>query len=646
MDIQQALQKYLTDDADIARVFAKRIFEGGVPAKADYPLCQYGVLGIQPDHSLDGQIGSATARIVYTVGADSQTEAIDGLSLIMARLDGVASVEINGVTVQHILIQEPGMYEVEQPPDAGEEYPPSSWAAEFEVYYNLAANNPEQGGGTQGGGGGAGGGVEPDPDDPSLPAWPAFTPSAEMVELLQDTGSWDTGLTKRASYALAATYWYADVWFMYYPGAFNASTGYPSPLTITNWLTGAPEGVTIHQGTIDRVLLEQPGSVIGWYTSLLRAGTVNTYADEGIWPVGRALITSDYDPSWIAVSPGDAYDEEKQVDFSVAAAREVHGREYARLLSTMKGYHPHLSRVYSDNFAARDIVPALDWSGLALLVASANEKQREEFDIAVPIVANLTTHWKTDLRADLDLMADAELGGWHNEGLGAEHTVPASQWTNFVQNIQYWLAKPWPGGGRRYFATNARTTTTDGFNRKCFVSSVTPGATTLDITLASPHRLSDTSVWRVTPTGLHASLTSDYAVTPHASDPNRLTLNTVAAAPGSGYTTDTSTLCFFRSGHDVDAGVLHSLRNSSDCVRVSYPHGNTQYPLWQTWASVYGYATGAPEVVSRHSVDLADYGSSGTITCVKEIRTPFSGGWYLHVDFSVEERRAWWNNGS
>jgi hypothetical protein len=648
MDIQQALQKYLTDDTACAAAFGPRIFEGAVPTSAGKPFVQYGVTSLLPDLSLDGEIGSATARITYTVGADTASEAISGLHAIRSRLNGVNFVEINGVDVQHILLQEPGLYEVEQPPDVGEELPLYAWAAEFEVYYYFAANDPEQGGGTQGGGGGAGGGVDPDPDDPSLPAWPAFTASAEMVELLQDTGSWDTGVTKRASYALSADYWYADVWITWYPGKFNGT--YPSPLTITNWLTGDPEGRTIYEGTLDRVQHEQPGSVIGWYTSLLRAGTAATYADEGIWPVGRALITSDYDAAWFDPSyntPGDAYDEERGIAYGTAACREVHGREYARLLSTMKGYHPDLSRVYSDNFAARDIVPSLDWSSLALLVQSVNEKQREEFDIAVPIIANLTTHWKTDLRADLDAMADAGLGGWHNEGLAAEHIILASQWTNFVQNIQHWLAKSWPGGGRRYFASNCDSTTDEGFNRVCTISSVTPGATTLDITLTAPHRMSDTSIWRVKPTGFHASLNgNDYAVTPHASDPNRLTLNTVSAAPGSGYTTGTSTLCFFYSGHDVDAGVLHSLRNATDCVRVSYPHGNTQSPLWRTWVGIYGYATGAPEVVSTHSVDLADYGSSGTVTCVKEIRTPFSGGWYLHVDFSVEERRAWWNNGS
>jgi hypothetical protein len=45
-------------------------------------------------------------------------------------------------------------------------------------------------------------------------------------------------------------------------------------------------------------------------------------------------------------------------------------------------------------------------------------------------------------------------------------------------------------------------------------------------------------------------------------------------------------------------------------------------------------------------VDFATYGGSGVVTCVKEIRTPFAGGWYLHVDFSIAERRAWWVNGS
>jgi hypothetical protein len=551
-------------------------------------------------------------------------------------------VDIEGITVQHILIQDPGLYEVEQPPDTGEEIAPNAWAAEFEVYYNFAANDPEQGGISSGGdGGGAGGGTGGD-----VPDWPAFTASAEMVELLQDSGSWDTGVTKRASYAIDQAYWYADVWFTWYPAKFNGT--YPSPLTVTNWLTGDPEGVTIHEGTIGRVLVKNSSSAIGWYTSLLRAGTAVTYADEGIWPVGRALITSDYDSAWFDPAyntPTDLRPEERGIAYATAACREVHGREYARLLSTMKGYHSNLSRVYSDNFAARDVVPSLDWTSLALLVASANTKQRQEFLVAVPIVANLTTHWKTDLRADLDLMADAELGGWHNEGLAAEHIIYASEWTNFVQNIQYWLAKTWPGGGRRYFASNCDSTTDEGFNRVCTVSAATPGATTVDITLTTPHRMSDTSIWRVVPTGLHASLDGlDFAVTPHASDPNRLTLNTVSAAPGSGYSN--GTVCFFYSGHDVDAGVLHSLRNATDCVRVSYPHGNTQSPLWRTWATTYGYATGAPEVVSTHSVDLANYGSSGIVTCVKEIRTPFAGGWYLHVDFSVGERRAWWINGS
>jgi hypothetical protein len=641
MDVQQALQKYLTEDDDCRRTFGPRIFEGGVPTKAEYPLVQYSVLSNIPDMSLSGEIGTATARITYTVGADTLQEATSGQLLIRNRLNGVNFVNIEGVDVQHILLQEPGMYEVEQPPDTGEEFPPYAWAAEYEVYYNLDANDPEQGSSSSGGGGGGGGGVDPDPEDPTLPAWPAFTASAEMVESYGDTGPWDVGASGLLTYATPAIYWFADSWFTWY--------AYLSDGTVTDPINGTPDGIDIFNGTLDRIHATQPGSAMAYYTTMLRVRTSASFAEEGAWPRTGAVLTSDYDPSWILVSPSDAYAEEKEVLYTNADCREVHGREWARGVAEMKELHPRINRVYSDNWAMPQSAPTVDWTALCLMAGSALESMRAEFGVAVPLIPNVTTKWQGDLTADLDTAADNEIAGWHNEGLCHEHFMTAAEFTNIVANQQYWFAKTWPGGGRRYFGSNARSDTTSGLNRIVTVQSVAIVGNTLEVTCTTPHRLSDTSVWNATPSGVHASLNGTaYSVT--RTTDSVFTINFAPSAPpASGYSL--GTFCFTYSGHDVDAGWLHSIRQDGDNVRSTHVHGSADArgyctPLWRTWQSIYGYATGAPEIVSTHSVDFATYGGSGTVTCVKEIRTPFAGGWYLHVDFSIAERRAWWVNGS
>lgn len=653
MDVQEALRTHLEDEPAIRRMFGPRLFSSAVPGTASYPLVSYSVTNVDPDMCLDGEIGTSMARIIYTVAANKQSDAKAGMRLLARRLNGLNLVSIAGVWIEHVILQG-GTYEVELDVDAGEGLPPYAEAGEFEVYYQLAAADPQPEFDPDEPSGPPPPDPDPDPEDPSLPAWPALVPSAEMVEAFGDSGSWDTGITKRATYAVPATHWYGDSIFTWYPAKYNAGTGYPSPLTVTDWANGLPDGVAIHQGTINRVLANKPQAMLGWYTSLLRTATANTLAAEGIWPIGRAIETGDYDSAWFNPAyntPIDLRVEEKGIAYQTAACREVHGREYARMVSRIKALHPQLSMVYSDNFAARDVVPTIDWSSLCLLAKSATAKMREEFGIALALVCNVTCHYRTDLRADLDALANADVAGIHNEGLFPEHTTRTTEWTNVVRNIQYWLAKTWPGGGRRYFASLARSTNTDGMNRVVQINSATPAANSIDITLAGPHYLADTSVWRVSTSGFHASLTSDYAVTPHASDPNRLTL-TLTGAPGSGYSTGAgSTLCFLYSGRDVDAGILHSLRKVGDCCRASWIHGSGDSrsyvpPLWRTWASTYGYAIGQPEKLSDHTVNLADYSSSGTVQCVEHFRTPFSSGWYLHVNLSKSVRRTWWNNGS
>lgn len=644
MDIQQALQKYLTDDADCSAAFGPRIFEGGVPAKAEYPLVQYGV-SLMPDHCLEGEIGTATARITYTVGADTLTEAQSGLLLIRNRLNGVNFVNIEGVDVQHILLQEPGMYEVEQPPDTGEQLPPCAWASEYEVYFNLEANDPEQGSSSSGGGGGGGGGV-----DPELPAWPAFTASAEMVEQYGDTGPWDVGAAGTATYATPAIYWFADSWFLYHYWLDD------SPTSVTDPINGTPNGRTILQGTLDRITETKPGSAIAYYTTLLRARTSASFAAAGAWPLPSAILTSDYEAAWLNPAyndvtnpPGDGFPEEQGIAYKDADCREVHGREWARSVAAMKALHPELNRVFSDNWAMPQVSPTIDWTALCQLGGQGNRAQREEFGVALPLIPNVTTKWHGDLTADLDVAVLNEIAGWHNEGICHEHFMTVAEWENIRTNMQYWFAKTWPGGGRRYFGTNARSETNVGANRIVDVASSSVLGSVLTVTCSTPHRLSDTSIWVAIPDDFQASLDGNaYAVT-RTSD-TVFTINFAPSTPpASGYSL--GTFCFIYSGHEVDAGWLHSIRNSGDNVRATHVHGSGDArgyctPIWRTWASLYGYATGDPELVSQHDVDFADYGGSGVVPCVKEIRTPFGSGWYLHVDFSVEERRAWWVNGS
>lgn len=638
MDIQQALQKYLRDDATCDDMFGPRIFEGSVPTKAGFPFVQYGVTSLMPDLCLEGEIGTATARITYTVGAETETDAINGLLAIRSRLNGVNFVEIEGVDVQHILIQDPGLYEIEQPPDTGEEIAPSAWAAEFEVYYNFAANDPEQGESSSGGGGGSGGGAVPD--------WPAMVASAEMVDEYGDNGPYDVGTAAVLTFATPQAYWFADSWITWYTWGGDG--------TVTDALTGLPNGRTIFQGTIDRILSVNSSASVGFYTTLLRVRTQASFEAVTVWPLTAATLTDDYDPTWLDPSyntPGDAWPEEQGIAYQIAACRTVHGREWARNVAAMKAIHPELTRVFSDNFAMSQVSVAIDDTALLQLAAAANTSQREEFGVALPLICNVTTRWQTDLTAYLDLAADSEIAGWHNEGLCHEHFMTVAEFDNILANQQYWLAKTWPGGGRRYFASNARGDDVSGLCRRVSISGVGIVGNTLEVTCSTDHNLADTSIWIAVPTGVHASLNGvAYAVT-RTSDTNFTIDFSPSAPPASGYSN--GTFYFPYSGHEVDAGWLHSIRQDGDNVRATFTHGSGDgrfagysTPLWRTWQSTYGYATGAPEVVSTHTVDLADYGGSGTVSCVKEIRTPFAGGWYLHVDFSIAERRAWWVNGS
>lgn len=654
----EVLLRLLERDPAVDALVGPRVLTE-LPQEPVYPCILLRLPSRQTIQTLSGPTSCGTARPVVDCLSDDFTEAWKLEEAVRNALDGFQGT-IDGCELQHVV--HVNSQDFPYDPDTGEEFPLRSKRMTFDVFHSQSVPvrlpTPDAPAGPP---------VDPPPVDPPpvdplppppdpsdpppppdpsdpVPAWPALVPSGEMVEQYGDNAAWDVGALGNLTYATPAAFWFADVWNTWYY--------FPGDGTVSNATSGLPNGRAIFQGTLNRLGATRPGSSIKFYTTLLRVRTEASFMAAGAWPRTGAIQTSDYLPSWLNPSyntPGDAWPEEKGIAYKIADCRDLHGREWARTVAEMKGLHPQINGVFSDNFAMPQVAPTLDWTALCLLAGRANHHQRQTFKVALPLTCNVTTRWHGNLAADLDLAANNEIAGWHNEGITHEHFMTVAEFNNIRDNIRYWCNKPWPGGGHRYFATNARIEANSGLPRVVNVASVNIAGSLLEVTCATPHRLSDTSLWNAFPIGVHPSLNGVARGLTRVSD----TVFTINFAPGvppaSGYSA--GQFCFTYSGREVDAGFLHSIRNSTHNIRVQHVHGGGDprgyaTPLWRTWAATYGYATGNPQIVSTHTVSLVPYGASGSLNCVKEIRTPFAGGWYLHVDFSLAERRAWWNLGS
>lgn len=532
----------------------------------------------------------------------------------------------------------------------------------------------------------------------TIPPWPAIAPNDEMISQFGDNGSFDVGSTGLGTLAIPTANWYADWWVTFYnyrrtvrttgqetqhdPCPEDNPLACSGPRAVTDPETGQPNGPTILNGTLGRIEGAKPGSHKGFYASIMRVRNPAANYNAGIWPQPSATRTADYLPTWINPwyndQNGPLGDPYFGGDFGIAyrdpACRLLHGREFARMVSRMIDLHPEYDMVFGDNYVDDSISPTggfqyaepYEESQCAMTRAFLDSLQ-QEFHKSILYVTNVTNLWIGDQRTRLDAAADANIAGLWTEGLCWAKWLFADEFANVVANIQYWLAKSWPGGGRRSFESQARSSeefaafsSSDTLNRVIHIASSAIVGNTLEITLDSPHYLADTCLWRArfpASGAFNPAITaSDYSVYPHPdANPNKLVIDwaPIGVVPPAGYAYGPNSLItFYASGKDVDAGFLHSLRRSGDAVRIPWIAGYADSrgiikPRWWDWAATHGYALGQPEAMTFHTLaGNTKPGFGSNTNMVATCRTLFAGGAYLWCDFRRDQRRSWWGDAS
>lgn len=642
-----ALKTKLEQDPAVKKLIDTRIFPNAAPQNAPKPYVVYEVAVETSLQCLDGPTSAGQSTIRFNCIDDNPNRARLLKELVRLQLDG-KQFSIDDIDIQHCIEQQT-TDEPEIDADAGE-FLAYKLVLEFNVFHsrqkppgnggtgsggNTGGGTGNNGGSNGGNGGGNNGGGTPTVTYPAMPS-----ADASLRYHYAEIG-WEVGSKGDKTLATALP-WKGNPVFGWY--------GYTGDGTVSDPLTGLPNGRTILQGHIDRLKANIPGAMFGYYTTLVRVATAAAHNTRGIWPYASAVLTDAYLEAWLNPSyntPGDAYAGEYGIAYKDATCRGVHSTAYADFVERIYGFHrPEL--VFSDNFAHPSIASFVDWPALMDLTKQVFTKLAARGVPFMP-VPNCTNHYWGDQRADLDLAADAGIAGFKHEGLMAQHVAKSSEFANIIRNLQHWLAKPWIGGGRRgiFAHANSDPAIDKGFNRRVTIASVTDVAGKIRVTCTAPHYLSNTSVWKLRLFEVHTDyngLELTHGIITPVSD---TAFDIALPTKGTYSLTATSHVQFQESGKDVDAAILLSIRKAGDASFAHQHIATRPDPWWETDFATYGAPTGAPEVVSTHSVPV--YSNAGVLlenrTCVKRFKTPFGQGpsdkRWLYVDLSEAERRAW-----
>lgn len=495
-----------------------------------------------------------------------------------------------------------------------------------------------------------------------LPAMPTMEDDPRFI--YGDNGPYDVGLCGNLTYAVSSSRWRGSIAFSWYNFWAESGLGRGCDAYQTNndVITGLPSAVGIYQGTYDR-LRTQLGAdaLIGFYVTLLQIANTNgqNHVAVSTWPQTRPLWDSEYDAmgaaGWVVSdigSDGRYIGGPLVADIAAnATVRQLQADRCAEIVQTAKAQNPTLNVVFSDNFSA--ISGDTTW-GYLMDLASRFTSQIAPLGVA--FIPNITSSTFTgasvgatpgDLSGYWDQAVDAGIAGFYTEGLGHAHLIHSSRFAAMCSNIQNWLARSWPAGGRRALLAQAASGTDSpgsslvyGLNRRVVVASATKyDDDTLEFVTATEHFAADTSYPTVRFENVHASLGSEYQISVVNDTTFRVTKTAHGLTNASFSLTANSVVHFPHSGIDVDFGVLHMLRAAGDATFCWWnPSAIIAAPLWVDDITTFGEVVPASlSVVSTHTVE-------GNL-CVKEVKYQFASGdpgeqWH-HIRFDMEGRRRW-----
>lgn len=513
-------------------------------------------------------------------------------------------------------------------------------------------------------------------------------PAAKTMEedprfIYADNGSFDVGLCGVATYAVNQMYWGGSAAISWY--AFwheKQGTTYCTPSVNNNVLTGLPAAQGIWSGTVARLkenLVDSP--LIGFYFTLFQIATEAglNLTTTSTWPRTRPLWDAEWDAlspppsSWTNsdIDPGGIGNLGKRLDLANADARELSAVKNAEIIQAAKLADPDINFVFSDNGSI--IAGATSWGqqmdtvgrflekisslGVGLVLNTTSGSYTGELG-SLPTSGDLTDYW--------DLAAEAGGTGmmaFYNEGCTNAHQLRVdntlangkNSYESAIDNLTNWLARSWPGGGRRGILSEPASAMDGlpsngvfwGLNRRCVVIAATViDSFTIELECATEHYLADTSNKRCVPQNVHASVNGlDFEPDVQDEVTFRITKST-AHGIGSFSLTANSGIGFPFSGPDVDFGWLHANRLAGDFTLVKSNPNSAAVPLWLDDITTFGVCVpGSLEVVSTHIVNIGTSGSPVNRECVKELKYQFASGpsderWH-HLDLSIEGRRRW-----